>query len=595
MIRKVYVPFLVASVVVLAAAAAFAAGGSGSQLDDCIHLSIQGMADAKPGEDIAVPVVISEVTGWGILAFEMEICWCDLPAGLLQYKGCERGYVMEESGWAPPICSPCESNCISIAAANPYPLSGNGPLFYLIFHVSANAKPCMCCDLRFEYAYLYDPEDPLNVCTSGADVCIEWCDVRGVVKSWYCEYDPCEGWYRPYGLPGVRVHLWDCHGPVASDFTDGKGQFEFLCLDPLCGKVDGTGDDAGSGCFYCAGLDYCEVPPDAIGAYDASLILQYLVCSIDFEYCAFPLNGGVILPQMVAADVNCTGMITAYDAALILQYVVGILPTFPCPHMWNWYVMAPGSCVLDCPGFIEFIGVLKGDVSGPRLEVTGLLSASTVAIKFGMARHAGDSIDIPVLLENATGVCSAEFDFEFKTSDFTLDSVRPAGLADGFLLHYSEHDGHVKVAMAGSAGINGSGRLAVVRLERKPSTLPVTYSRPVLISARLNDGYPSVEIEGRRFDVEAGGFRLGPVSPNPFTAGTAIAFSAPRPAGVSVEIYNVNGQLVRTLFSGQAVAGAHQVEWDGTDESGGGVARGVYFCRMTTPGFSATEKVVLLR
>jgi hypothetical protein len=42
-------------------------------------------------------------------------------------------------------------------------------------------------------------------------------------------------------------------------------------------------------------------------------------------------------------------------------------------------------------------------------------------------------------------------------------------------------------------------------------------------------------------------------------------------------------------------AGQHSVVWDGLDDTGSRVARGVYFARMETPGFSATEKVVMLR
>ena len=108
-----------------------------------------GNEDADPGEDIMVPISISDVTGWGLLAFEMEICWCDVPAGLLQYEFCEIGEVMTNSGWSPPVCGPCGPNCISVSAAGITPLVGGGPLFYLKFHVSENAKPCMCCDIWF--------------------------------------------------------------------------------------------------------------------------------------------------------------------------------------------------------------------------------------------------------------------------------------------------------------------------------------------------------------------------------------------------------------------------------------------------------------
>jgi hypothetical protein len=169
---------------------AFAAE-TGGQLDDCIHLTI-GNLMAHPGEDIMVPVGISNVTGWGVMAFEMEICWCELPVGLLQYVECERGPVAEASGWGMGACGMCGPNCVSVAAAGATPLVGEGVLFWLKFHVSANAKPCMCCNIWFRQVSVYDPEDPLNVCTYDGQVCIEDCTILGFVTTWYCMEEPCD-------------------------------------------------------------------------------------------------------------------------------------------------------------------------------------------------------------------------------------------------------------------------------------------------------------------------------------------------------------------------------------------------------------------
>jgi hypothetical protein len=589
MLRRMCLGFMAWFVIACLTGTPVQSGENGAGLDDCIHVSIYGNNGAVPGGEVVVPVVISEVTGWGILAFEMEICWCELPAGLLQYEGCSIGPVMDDSDWMPPICNVCAPNCVSVAAASPGPLRGNGPLFYLRFHVSANAKPCMCCDIKFNRVSLYDPEDPLFVCTQDGRVCVDWCDVRGVVKHWYCEYDPCEGWYRPHGIGGVRVHIFDCEGPVASNYTRDDGSFEFLCLKPL--------DDAGltQPCYYCVDVGCCGVPADCIGAYDASLILKYLVCSDGLDDCPIGFDGAVVYPQMIAADVNCTKVVTAYDAALILQYVVGIVPTFPCPDMWTWFVLPPGSCALSCPAFMEFVGVLKGDVSGPRLESGDKLTVPTAVMRLGIARADGDFVEIPVLIEDATDVFAAEFEFVFDTDHYSLLELVPAGLASGFLMSYSGEDGHVYAAMASASGFSGNGRMALIRLAQDPTVTPGATVRPSLVSALLNEGVPEVRIETRGFTPVVENFRLGPVSPNPFTNGTVIGFSLAEAADVEIDIYSVNGRLVRSIFAGRADAGAHNAAWDGCDSRGSRVARGVYFCRMEVQGFSATEKVVVLR
>jgi hypothetical protein len=591
MLRRFSLLFIVSVLALCAMGTPACPAENRGRLDDCIQVSIYSIEDARPGTDIYIPVVISEVTGWGILAFEIEVCWCGLPAGLLQYEGCVPGPVMEQSGWMPPICNVCDANCVSMAAASPHPLAGNGPLLYLLFHVSANAKPCMCCDIWFTRVNLYDPEDPLNVCAEDGQVCIDWCDVRGVLKHWYCEYDPCEGWWRPVGLPGARLHLWDCHGPVASDYSGQDGYFEFPCLDPL----DGTTGAAGEPCYYCVGVDYCNIPDRWIGAFDASLILQYLVCQIDLEDCSFAMNGVVVYPQMEAADVNCTRVVTAYDAALILQYVVGILPTFPCADMWSWFVLEPGSCVMSCPAFIEYVGVLKGDVSGPRAGTGELLAVPTAVMKLGIAGAHDGYVDIPVLMEEATNVFSVEFEMVFDQDHYSFVEVTTAGLAGGSFLSARAGAGHIYAAMANSVSFSGDGRIAVVRLEKKPGAPPGATLRPNLVDALLNEGVPAVEIDSRGGVPVVDEFRLGPASPNPFTRGTVITFSSPGACEVAIDIYNVNGQLVRSVFSGRAEAGDNRVAWDGADSRGARVARGVYFCRMSTRDFSATEKIVVLQ
>jgi hypothetical protein len=65
--------------------------------------------------------------------------------------------------------------------------------------------------------------------------------------------------------------------------------------------------------------------------------------------------------------------------------------------------------------------------------------------------------------------------------------------------------------------------------------------------------------------------------PNPFNPSTTIRFQVPTSAYVTLRIFNVLGQEVATLVSGQRNAGTYQVLWDGRTSSGATVASGVYF------------------
>jgi hypothetical protein len=90
-------------------------------------------------------------------------------------------------------------------------------------------------------------------------------------------------------------------------------------------------------------------------------------------------------------------------------------------------------------------------------------------------------------------------------------------------------------------------------------------------------------------------FALRPASPNPFRAVTRIAFDLPRPAAVTLDVFDVSGRLVRTLARGTYVAGPHELTWDGTDGGGRTVAAGVYLYRLRTAGFESTSAVVVTR
>ncbi len=90
-------------------------------------------------------------------------------------------------------------------------------------------------------------------------------------------------------------------------------------------------------------------------------------------------------------------------------------------------------------------------------------------------------------------------------------------------------------------------------------------------------------------------FRLRQNFPNPFNPVTAIDFSIPKAGVVELAVFNILGERVTTLASGQFAAGDHQVIWNGCDASGTEVASGVYLYRLETDSHSAVRKMVLMR
>ena len=71
---------------------------------------------------------------------------------------------------------------------------------------------------------------------------------------------------------------------------------------------------------------------------------------------------------------------------------------------------------------------------------------------------------------------------------------------------------------------------------------------------------------------------------------TTIRFSIPRPAAVTLTIYDLLGRAVKTLVRGRLQAGEHQATWIADDHP-----NGVYLYRLTADGFTATKSLVVLR
>jgi parallel beta-helix repeat protein len=90
-------------------------------------------------------------------------------------------------------------------------------------------------------------------------------------------------------------------------------------------------------------------------------------------------------------------------------------------------------------------------------------------------------------------------------------------------------------------------------------------------------------------------FALAQNYPNPFNPSTAISFVIPEAAQVMLQIYDVRGQLVKTLVDRMLAAGRHQVIWHGDNASGQQVASGVYFYRMQAGSFSQSKTMLLVR
>ncbi|MDD4223600.1 MAG: FlgD immunoglobulin-like domain containing protein, partial [Candidatus Cloacimonetes bacterium] len=83
--------------------------------------------------------------------------------------------------------------------------------------------------------------------------------------------------------------------------------------------------------------------------------------------------------------------------------------------------------------------------------------------------------------------------------------------------------------------------------------------------------------------------------PNPFNPTTSIAYEIPTDGLVSLDIFNVRGELVKRLLNTNKAMGKHSVVWDGKDNQGRHCSSGIYYYRLKSNGVSHTQKMLLLK
>ena len=121
---------------------------------------------------------------------------------------------------------------------------------------------------------------------------------------------------------------------------------------------------------------------------------------------------------------------------------------------------------------------------------------------------------------------------------------------------------------------------------RKPRARP---SRPRAKSKARSAtfSYVPVRVEAKRGLI---GGQLEAKYPNPFNPTTRITYALVEAQPVRLEVYSITGARVATLVDGMRPAGVHAVEFDAS-----GLSSGVYLYRISTPAFSRTRSMVMLK
>ncbi len=293
----------------------------------------------------------------------------------------------------------------------------------------------------------------------------------------------------------------------------------------------------------------------------------------------------------VCGDADCSGFVSMDDIVYLINYIFANGPApkdgregdVDCDGRANItdavylvnYIFSPGSpapCE-SCPalGFLEKPAIGEAELS---IECSDI-SCSGLVLKL-------------------------RSDFQIAGVQFELTTERDVYFETGatiskFSLFSNFSNGRTKIGLIDLTGSGGipAGEHELLRWQNTGLEMPVISEA---IAADRSAQPIAVRIlSTAKSEVLPREFAIKQNFPNPFNPTTQIAYDVPHAEQVRIDIYNVLGQRVVTVVDAPHQPGRYSITWSGTDESGRGVASGVYLYRITAGTFVESKKMMLLK
>jgi hypothetical protein len=399
------------------------------------------------------------------------------------------------------------------------------------------------------------------------------------------------GWHA-YDLGGTAVadleaalaNDWFACGMTSRDnstsyyiYIDGWNEQNppYLVVDysvPINPWVTFDGNMAVSGLIPVGGGDDVHnVHFDAAGLVDGDVMMGEIVLTSNDLY-----NEEVIIPVTMTVgatymygDVTGDEVVDAFDAANVLQYTVGMNPV-GAPLPWTWELMA-------------------GDVDGngtPEAYDAALILQYAVGMinQFPVeARLDAPVADVSLSVENGELVFTTTgnlYGFSVATETDLISFGAPA-------IDYLHAVNGNAVALANAEAISGEFLRIPFEKVAESGEFVLTLTANGISSDHT---YNVEDLES----VIAANAVLGNF-PNPFNPSTMIKLQVKESTPVTVNIYNVKGQLVKSLVNEVLPMGVHECVWSGIDNSNRPVSSGVYFYNVKIGELNETHKMIMLK
>ena len=179
----------------------------------------------------------------------------------------------------------------------------------------------------------------------------------------------------------------------------------------------------------------------------------------------------------------------------------------------------------------------------------------------------------------------------FNPSEYEFIEHTLTVLSSQFLIETNMENGVLKWAMASGEKINAAGTLLELIFRRKALNSPGQIAFKELM---INDEMLDQNAINRESEIPEK-FALHQNFPNPFNPETTIQFDITEKNIVTLQVFNLMGQLIRTLVSETKNPGFYSIKWDGRNDNGAYVSSGVYIYRIKAGNFLTQKKMIYMR
>jgi hypothetical protein len=214
----------------------------------------------------------------------------------------------------------------------------------------------------------------------------------------------------------------------------------------------------------------------------------------------------------------------------------------------------------------------------------------------------GQLIEMPVYLNEADNIYTLEGKISFDATAFQFEGLQFSPQFSGAMREINPVDGVVSFAIASLQETNLQPNQPVMKLRLTYlGSLNGNSSTVTLSKLRLNEGTELINAaqsqililtdvkENLQIPIEYG---LDQNFPNPFNPSTVVRFAIPEAGYVSLNLYNLQGEVIAELHRGDLAAGYHFITVDATKLN---LSSGVYIYKLTSGNFTATKKLVLMK